>query len=318
MTKSEDLHSKLGTINLSDRISELVKFRVPTGILAIDRVIGGGIPAGKLTEIYGDFSTGKSRIACHVIAETQRLGGRAILIDTERSLDQGLVDLTGIQLNDTFFYPDPDTQLGTIENVFKVMESGMDLLRKDSPDSLLTIVWDSVAATPGLEDLEKEIGRSEASMRRAKVIGDGLKKIMAKVYRSKTCLIFINQIRDKIGVLYGEKVDTVGGRMIKFITSLRMHCFLVGAIRNEETKEMDGYKGRIEVSKSKICRPFGVVNFVMMVDKPIDKYSGLLDYMVRHGEAESVAGWFQFPGKNKKFRSENFAENYEAYVESQK
>jgi len=315
MTKTGDLHDKLGTINLSDRISELVKFRVPTGILAIDRVIGGGIPAGKLSEIYGDFSTGKSRIACHVIAETQRLGGRAILIDTERSLDQGLVDLTGIKLDDTFFYPDPDTELKTIEDVFRVMESGIKLLREDDPNALLTIVWDSVAATPGLEDLEKEIGRNEASMRRAKVISDGLKKIMSKVYQSKTCLIFTNQIRDKIGVLYGEKVDTVGGRMIKFTASLRLHCFLAGGIRNETTKELDGYKGRLECAKSKVCRPFGVVNFEMLTDKPIDRYAGMLDYMVRHGELESIAGWYKFPESTKKFRGDDFVKNYEEFLE---
>jgi len=314
MTKTGDLHNKLGTINLADRISELVKFRVPTGILAIDRVIGGGIPAGKLSEIYGDFSTGKSRIACHVIAETQRLGGRAVLIDTERALDQGLITLTGVKLDDTFFYPDPDTQLKTIEDVFKVIGESVKLLRDDDPDQLLTIIWDSVAATPGIEDLEKEIGRSEASMRRAKVIGDGLKQVMAKVYQSKICLIFINQIRDKIGVMYGEKTETVGGKAIKFTASLRLHCFLSGAIRNESTKELDGYKGRLEVAKSKICRPFGVVNFEMLTDKPIDTYSGLLDYMVRHGELESIAGWYKFPEQTKKFRSEDFPKNYEEFV----
>jgi recombination protein RecA len=317
MTRVSELHSKLGTINLEDKINELVKFRVPTGILAIDRVVGGGIPAGKLTEIYGDFSTGKSRIACHVIAETQRLGGRAILIDTERALDQGLVDLTGVSLKgDSFFYPNPDTELRSIEDVFRIVETGMKLLREDDPDKLLTIVWDSVAATPGLEDIEKEIGRNEASMRRAKVISDGLKKIMAQVYQSKTCLIFINQIRDKIGVLYGEKVDTVGGRMIKFTASLRIHCFLSGAIRNEETKEIEGYKGRIEVTKSRVCRPFGVVNFEMRTDEPIDKYSGLLDYMVRHGEVISTAGWYAFPGSTKKFRLVDFPQEYEEYVKT--
>lgn len=314
MTKTADLHNKLGTINLADRISELVKFRVPTGILAIDRVIGGGIPAGKLSEIYGDFSTGKSRIACHVIAETQRLGGRAVLIDTERALDQGLITLTGVKLDDTFFYPDPDTQLKTIEDVFKIIGESIKLLRDDDPDQLLTIIWDSVAATPGIEDLEKEIGRSEASMRRAKVIGDGLKQVMAKVYQSKICLIFINQIRDKIGVMYGEKTETVGGKAIKFTASLRLHCFLSGAIRNEATKELDGYKGRLEVAKSKICRPFGVVNFEMLTDKPIDTYSGLLDYMVRHDELESIAGWYKFPEQTKKFRSEDFPKNYEEFM----
>jgi recombination protein RecA len=314
MTKTGDLHNKLGTINLADRISELVKFRVPTGILAIDRVIGGGIPAGKLTELFGDFNTGKSRVACHVMAETQRLGGRAMFVDTERSLDQGLVNLTGLKLDDTFFYPDPDTELKSIEDVFKVIENGIKLFRADSPDQLLTIVWDSVAATPGMEDLENELGAPVAAMRRAKVISDGLKKIMSQVYTSKICLIFINQIRDKMNVMYGEKYETVGGKSIKFTATMRLHVHLSGAIPNATTKEIDGYKGRFVVEKSKVCRPFGVVNFEMLTDKPIDTYSGLLDYMVRHGELESIAGWYKFPEQTKKFRSEDFPKNYEEFV----
>ena len=151
-------------------------------------------------------------------------------------------------------------------------------------------------------------------MRRAKVISDGIKKIMAKVYTSNTCLIFINQIRDKINVLYGEKTDTVGGRMIKFTTSLRIHCHIVGAIRDDTSKEQIGTKGRIEVSKSKICRPFGVVNFEMLIDKPIDKYSGLLDLMVRHGEIENATGWYKFPGQIKRWRGEDFQKNYEEFL----
>jgi len=316
MSELTAIQRKLGTIDLTARIEELVRFRVPIGILALDRVIGGGIPAGKLTEIYGDFSTGKSRLACHIIAETQRLGGKAVLIDTERALDQGLISLTGVQLDDTFFYPDPDTKLRSIEDVFKVIGESIDLLRAEDPDRLLTIVWDSVAATPGIEDLEKEIGRAEASMRRAKVISDGLKQTMSKVYQSKICLVFINQIRDRIGVMYGEKVETVGGKALKFTASLRLHIFLAGPIRNEETKELDGYKGRFVVEKSKICRPFGLVSFEMLADKPIDRYSGLLDYMVRHGEVESGAGWYNFLGQKPRFRAEDFPEYYEKWKKS--
>lgn len=299
------------TIDLSQKFAEYVKFRVPTGIVAIDRVCGGGIPAGKLTEIYGGWSSGKSRLAAHIIAETQRLGGIGVLLDNERSLDAGLVNLTGIQLNETFFYPDPDTDLKTIEDVFGVMQNAVKTLRGDNPDRLLTVVWDSLAATPGAEDLDAELGMATGAMRRAKVISDGLKQIMSEVHKSKTCLVFINQIRDKIGVMYGEKTDTVGGKALKFAASLRLHMELNGKIKDEKTEELIGNKGRLVVDKNKVGRPFGVVNFEMYVDKPIDKYSGMLDYMVRHSEIEQTGGWYKFPGQQKKFRADDFAKNYE-------
>ena len=308
----DDIRSVVGSIDLTKRFAELVKFRVPTGILAFDRVFGGGVPAGKLTELYGDFSSGTSRIACHVLAETQRLGGMAALLDTERSLDTGLVELTGIDPA-TLVYPDPDTKLGSIEDVFERIKDIMKF-REQNHKELLTIVWDSVAATPGMEDLEKEIGRSEASMRRAKVISDGLKQIMAEVYRSKTALIFTNQIRDKIGVMYGEKVDTVGGRALKFTAAVRAHCHLAGKLKDEKTEEQAGNKGRLVIEKCKVGKPFGMVRFEMMAHEPLNRYTGLLDYMVRHGEVEDVGrGWFKFPGARSNFRAADFPELYEAH-----
>jgi recombination protein RecA len=170
-----------------------------------------------------------------------------------------------------------------------------------------------VAATPGLEDLEKEIGRNEASMRRAKVISDGLKQMMGDVYKNRICTIFINQIRDNIGVLYGEKVSTVGGKALKFSASLRLHVHLAGKIKNETTEELDGYKGRLVVEKSRVSKPFGMVQFDMFTDRPIDKYAGLLDYMTRHEEVEDEGrGWYKFPGDKKNFRETEFPAIYEA------
>lgn len=300
------------TVDLSKKFAEFVKFRVSTGVIAFDRVCGGGIPAGKLTEMYGGWSSGKSRLAAHIVAETQRMGGRAVYLDTERSLDAGLVSLTGVQLDETLLYPDPDEDLRTIEDVFKIIREAPKILRNDNPDSILTIVWDSVAATPGMEDLEQEIGRSEASMRRAKVISDGLKQVMSNIHKDRICLVFINQVRDKIGVMYGEKIDTVGGKALKFSASLRIHMELSGKLKDEKTEEMIGNKGRLVVDKNKVGRPFGMVNFEMFADKPIDKYTGLLDYMARHGEVEQTSGWYKFPGQTKKFRADDFPEQYEA------
>jgi recombination protein RecA len=310
MTEKRKKRESVATVDLSKRFEDFVKFRIPTGVIAFDIVTGGGIPAGKLTEIYGDFSSGKTRIACHIMGETQRLGGKAVFLDVERSLSQGLLDLTGVDAP-TLIYPDPDTELLSVEDIFEVIEFEVNTLREEDPDGLLTIVWDSVASTPGLALLEGEIGVNTTAMRRAKLIGEGLQKIMADVHKHKIALIFINQIRDKINVMYGDKYDTVGGKAIKFIASMRVHCKLTGKIKNDQTQELDGYKGKISIDKSKVCKPFGVVNFEMLTDSPIDQYSGLLDYYVRHGKVEAKKGWYNLPGEEKKFRKEEFPVIYE-------
>jgi len=307
-----DLRSELGAIDLTQQFADLVKFRVPTGIIAFDKIFNGGIPAGKLTELYGDFNSGKSRIACHVLASTQKLGGDTLLIDTERSLDTGLVTLTGLDVS-KLIYPNPDG-IVTLEDVFTLMEKAVKRLREENPDGLLTIVWDSVATAPGIAELESAIGQPVGALRRAKLISDGLKRVMADVYRSKICLIFINQIRDRIDVQYGDKTETVGGKALKYTAALRVHVKLVGKIKDEVTKEQKGLKGQVVVERSKVGRPFGMVNFDMMADTPIDTYTGLLDYMVRHGEVEQSGAWYSFKGQSKKFHSHNFEEEYEKFI----
>lgn len=314
MTKrnvSKETRDKLGSISLKGRFAELVKFRIPTGVIAFDRVTGGGIPAGKLTEMYGDYGTGKSRIACHILANTQKLGGTAVLIDTERSMSQGLADLTGIDV-DSLVYPDPNEKLTSLEEVYDVIANAIQLLREENPDGLLTIVWDSVAATPGMDDLEKKLGEPTAAMKRAKIMSDGLKKLMADVHKLKVCLVFINQIRDRIGVMYGPQVDTVGGKALKFAASLRVHVKMGSKIKNDKTEEIEGFKGRMIVERSKVCKPFGKVEFDMKIDEPIDKHAGLLNYMKRHEELVHVgSGWYQFPGDENKFRAKDFPKVYE-------
>lgn len=299
------------TIDLSQHDTDLVKFRVSTGIKCLDLITGGGFPGGKLTELYGPWSSGKTRIGLHVVAQTIKLGGSAIFSDNERSLSKGLMDLTGVD-SSRLIYPDPDTEITCIEDVFNVLIAGIEELRAENPDGLLTFVWDSVATTPSREEFKSaEISMNINAMRRAKVISDGLKKIMPVVHANNICLIFINQIRDKMNVQYGEKVDTVGGKSIKFQASLRINCKIVGQIKDENTKELTGYKGQIKVEKSKICKPFGIMNFEMSAEKPIDEYAGLLEYYTRHGRVEHTGtGWYRFLD-TPKFRKQDFPEHYE-------
>lgn len=313
MVEKRKKRSTIQTVDLSSHLVEFVKYRIPTGNIAFDIVTGGGIPAGKLSEIYGDFASGKSRIALHICAQTIKLGGVAVYMDLERSIDRGLLDLTGVDPG-KLVYPNPD-QLRCVEDVFDVLEIYVHQLRDQNPDGFLTIVWDSVASTPGIELLEGQIGVNTTALRRAKLIGEGLQKIMADVYQHKICLIFINQIRDRINVMYGDKYDTVGGKAIKFTASMRIHCKLAGKLKNDKTMELDGYKGRIVIDKSKVCKPFGVVNFEMYTDRPIDKYSGLLDYYIRHSLVESSGtGWYNLPGSEDKFRKDDFPTVYEEKI----
>jgi len=313
MAEQRKKRSTIQTVDLTSHLKDFVKYRIPTGNKAFDKVTCGGIPAGKLSEIYGDFQSGKTRLALHICAQTIKLGGVAVYMDLERSIDQGLLDLTGVDA-DKLVYPDPD-QLRSVEDVFDVFEFYVNSLRDTNPDGFLTIVWDSVAITPGIELLEGQIGVNTTAMRRAKLIGEGLQKIMADVYQHKIALIFINQIRDKMNVMYGEKYDTVGGKAIKFTASLRVHCKLAGKIKNTETMELDGYKARIIIDKSKVCKPFGVVNFEMLTASPIDEYSGLLDYYLRHSLVESSGtGWYNFPG-GEKFRKDDFPKVYEEWTD---
>jgi len=307
----KDIRKKLGAIDLSKRFKKLSKYCVSTGIIAFDRVIGGGIPSGRLTEFYGGESTAKSRLVNHILAETQKVGGVGILVDTERALDEGLIALTGVD-PEKLIYPDPE-KIETIEDVFNLLDEAIKAIRPQYSDAPITFVWDSVAATPGMEDMEKEIGRNEASMRRAKIIGDGLRKFIPLVYKNQICLVFVNQIRDKINVMYGDQTDTPGGRAIKFWASLRLGMKITGKIKDETTKEQIGTKLELFVRKSKVSKPFGVVNFEMYVDEPISPYAGLLDYMKRHGEVKYLgAGKYCFVGNEKEtFTKAEFSKAYE-------
>jgi len=308
------LQKKIGILDLSKVLDDLVKFRIPTGIRGIDLIIGGGIPASRLTEIYGDFTTGKSRLLYHILAICQKMGGYAILLDQERGYSSGLAELTGLDHN-RLIYADPD-KIITIEDIFECIKISINVLREADPDCLIAIGWDSVAMGVTREDLEsKDLSVATSAARRAKVIGDGLRKIMPLVYKNKICLIFINQIRDRIGVMYGEKIDTVGGKMIKFAASLRLHCYLAGKIKEEtDTSNVDiirGFKGRLVVDKSKICRPFEYCEFQMFVDKPIDVYSGLRDVLVRRGEIIDL-GRKKYKWGEKEFHEDEFIEIYTA------
>lgn len=310
------LKGSLGSIDLSARFAEQIKYRVSTGNIAFDRAIGGGIPSGKLTEFYGGESSWKSALLLCILAEAQRLGGIAMLMDVERSLEKGLVDITGIDM-DMLIYPEPN-ELETLEDVFDKIAAAIELMREFNSDGLLVIGLDSLAVLPSKEELDRDewhVGPGAA--RRAAVIGDALKKLMPRIYKSNACLIFINQIRDKIAVQYGAKTEAPGGRQVKFWASLRLKMQLAGSIKDDKTKEQVGSKVNLLVAKSKVCVPFREVNFEIPVNQPISRYSGLLDFMIRHSEVTQVGSWYHFPDEDKKWQKKDFEVKYKEKFEKE-
>lgn len=311
------IRKELDAIDLKKRFAKLVKYRISTGVVALDGVIGGGIPSGRLTEFFGGESTAKSRLVAHTIAEVQKIDGVAVLNDTEKALDQGLVDLTGVNVAE-LIYPDPE-KINSVEDVFDSLEKTI-ALRPVYPDKPIVFICDSIAATPTQKDIDEEIGRPEASMLRAKLIGSGLKKYLPGVYKNQITLIFVNQITDKMNVMFGDKTTTPGGRQIKFLASLRLGMKVIGSIKDKETKEQIGTKLELKVVKSKVSRPFGIVHFEMPAFAPIDRYAGLLDYMKRHGEVLHLGGVrYQFSQKGSPaWEKKDFPKMYEGWIKKKK
>ena len=298
---------ELITINLSEKW--LPEYRISTGVIAFDRVLNGGIPSGRLTELFGGESAYKSLVVLQILAEaTKDDRFLVVLTDMENSIEKGLVKMVGLNVK-KLLYIDVG-QMRAVEDVFDSIEAALDRALKEG--KFLVFGLDSVAATPGYEDLVGALGRNEASMRRAKVIKSGLDKYVGRVAKENACLIFVNQIQDKIGVQFGEKITTPGGRSIKHAASLRMQFKTVGKIKDDKTKEQIGTKGHLYVKKHKAGKPFGEVNFEQYVGEPLSKYTGLLDYMTRHGEIGQAGSYYYFPDdKENTFYSKDFPEIYE-------
>jgi len=309
-----DLRKKMSSIDVTERFKKLIKFRVSTGIIALDIVTGGGMPSGRLIEFFGGESSSKSRLIAHIIAETQKLGGMAVLNDVEKALDQGLVDLTGVDL-DNMMYPDPE-KIITVEDVFNSLEYTIKYVRPAFKDKPVVFIWDSVAATPTKDDCDedKEVDRPIGPMHRAKLIGGNLNKYMPEVYKNQITLIFINQIIDKMNVMFGDATTTPGGKKIKFLASLRLGMQNLNKIKDKDTQEQVATIVQMKVVKSKVCPPFGIVKFEVPAFEPISRYAGLYDYMKRHGEILKVGQkTYQFIGDGEEWEKKDFEKAYEIW-----
>src|SRR5579863_7170490 len=307
MDKSKALDAALGQIErafgkgsimrLGQRESAVETEVISTGSLGLDIALGiGGLPRGRIVEIYGPESSGKTTLALHVIAEAQKAGGTCAFIDAEHALDPAYARKLGVSVDDLLIsQPDAGEQ---------ALEIADTLVRSGAVDVL---VIDSVAALVPRAELEGEMGDSQPGLQ-ARLMSQALRKLTASINRSNTMVIFINQIRMKIGVMYGSPETTTGGHALKFYASVRLDIRRIGAIK--ERDEVVGNQTRVKVVKNKLAPPFKQVEFDIMYGEGISKTGELVDLGVKAGVVEKSGAWFSFDGQ----RIGQGRENAKAYL----
>ncbi len=254
---------------------------VPTGSLGLDIALGvGGLPRGRVIEIYGPESSGKTTLTLHVIAEAQKKGGVCAFVDAEHALDPVYARKLGVNLNDLLI-SQPDTGEQALEITDTLVRSG----------AIDVLVIDSVAALTPRAEIEGEMGDSQPGLQ-ARLMSQALRKLTASISRSNTMVIFINQIRMKIGVMYGSPETTTGGNALKFYASVRLDIRRIGAIKERE--QVIGNQTRVKVVKNKVAPPFKQVEFDIMYGEGVSKAGELIDLGVKAGVVDKSGAWFSF------------------------
>jgi len=269
---------------------------VPTGALALDLALGvGGLPRGRVVEIYGPESSGKSTLAMHVVAEAQRNGGICAYVDAEHAMDPVYAKAIGVDI-DQLLISQPDTGEQALEIADMLVRSG----------AIDVLVIDSVAALTPRAEIEGEMGDSHVGLQ-ARLMSQALRKLTANLNRTKTIAIFINQLREKIGVMFGSPETTPGGRALKFYSSVRLDIRRIESIK--DGAEITGSRTRVKVVKNKVAPPFRQAEFDIMYGKGISREGSLLDLAVDMAIVKKSGAWFTYDGEQMGQGREN-AKNY--------
>ncbi|MEP6782504.1 MAG: recombinase RecA [Acidobacteriota bacterium] len=257
---------------------------ISTGALSIDYALGiGGVPRGRVVEIFGPESSGKTTLALQIIAEAQKKGGMAAFVDAEHALDAAYAKKLGVDL-DNLLVSQPDNG----EQALEIVEV---IIRSNSVD---VVVVDSVAALVPRAEIEGEMGEAQMGLQ-ARLMSQALRKLTGAVSKSKTSLIFINQLREKIGVMFGNPETTTGGRALKFYSSVRIDIRRIGAIKDGE--DVVGNRTRVKIVKNKMAPPFREAEFDIMYGEGVSREGDLIDIAVEHKIIEKSGAWFAYGGE---------------------